>query len=144
MGTYDYSGVERNTRVFLENLQKNTGPPIYKLSPEQPRHVLSPVQAPLIEKPEAEIEARSIPSGPAEEVSVQIVRPTGTRSTSLPVVLYCHGGGWVLGGFDTHDRWVRNQDTIHDFVMLNPITMTRAPRAAIEQASQKLKKVMHS
>jgi len=144
MGTYDYSRVERNTQAFLENLQKNSGPPIYELSPEQPRHVLSPVQAAPIEKPEADIEARSIPSGPAEEVSVQIVRPTGTRSTSLPVVVYCHGGGWVLGGFDAHDRLVRDQGTIHDFVMLNPITMTRAPRAAIERASQMLKKVMHN
>jgi acetyl esterase len=72
------------------------------------------------------------------------VRPTGTRSTSLPVVVYCHGGGWVLGGFDTHDRLVSDQGTIHDFVKLNLITMTRAPRAAIEQASQVLKKVMYS
>jgi acetyl esterase len=144
MRTYDYSRVERNTQAFLGNLQKSSGPPIYKISPEQPRHVLLPVQAAPIEKPEADIEARSIPSGPAEEVSVQIVRPTGTRSTSLTVAVYCHGGGWVLGGFDIHDRLVSDQGTIHDFVMLNPITMTRAPRAAIEQASQMLKKVMHS
>jgi acetyl esterase len=137
MGTYDYSRVERNTQAFLGNLQKNSGPPIYRLSPEQqPSHVLLPVQAAPIEKPEADIEVRSIPSGLAEEVSVQIVRPTGTRSTSLTVVVYCHGGGWVLGGFDTHDRLVSDQGTIHDFVMLNPIIMTRAPRAAIEQASQ--------
>jgi acetyl esterase len=139
MGTYDYSRVKRNIQAFLENLQKNTGQPIYKLSPEQPCHVLSPAQAAPIEKPEVGIEARSIPSGPAEEVSVQIVRPTGARSTSLPVVVYCHGGGWALGGFDTHDRLVRDQGTIHDFVMLNPITMTLAPRAAIEQPSQVLK-----
>jgi acetyl esterase len=144
MGTFDYSRVERNTRRFLENLQKNSGPPIFKLSPEQPRPVLSPVQAAPIEKPEADIEARRIPSGPAEEVSVQIVRPTGTPSTSLPVVVYCHGGGWVHGGSDTHDRLARDQGTIHDLVMLNPITMTRAPRAAIEQAYEMLKQVMNS
>jgi acetyl esterase len=71
MGIYDYSRVERNTQAFLGNSQKNSGPPIYKLSPEQRRHVLSPVQAAPIEKPEADIKARSIPSGPAEEVSVK-------------------------------------------------------------------------
>jgi hypothetical protein len=70
MGTYDYSRVGRNTRAFLENLQKNSGPPIYRLSPDQTLHVLLPVQAAPIEKPEADIEVRNIPSGLAEEVSV--------------------------------------------------------------------------
>lgn len=104
MGTYDYSRVEKNTRAFLESLQ---GPPIYKLSPEQARNVLSTVQAAPIEEPEADVEAHNIPGGPTGDVSVQIVRPPETRNTSLPVVVYCHGGGWVLGGFDTHERLVR-------------------------------------
>jgi acetyl esterase len=38
---------------------------------------------------------------------------------------------------------VRYHGTIHDFVMLNPITKTPAVRAAVEQASQMLKKVLH-
>ena len=50
MGTYDYSRVEQNTRAFLESLQKNSGPPIYKLSPVQARNVSSTVQAAPIEK----------------------------------------------------------------------------------------------
>jgi acetyl esterase len=37
---------------------------------------------------------------------VRIVRPPGAVGT-LPVVLYMHGGGWVLGNADTHDRLVR-------------------------------------
>jgi hypothetical protein len=50
MGTYDYMRVEQNTRAFLESLQKNSGPPIHKLSPEQARNVLSSVQAAPIKK----------------------------------------------------------------------------------------------
>lgn len=107
MGTYDYSRVEHNTREFLESLQKNSGPPIYKLSPEAARNVLSTVQAAPISKLEADIEERSIPGGPTGEVSIHIVRPAGTHNKSLPTVVYFHGGGWVLGGFDTHDRLVR-------------------------------------
>jgi acetyl esterase len=97
MGTHDYTRVEQNTRAFLESLQKSSGPPIYKLSPEQARNVLSSVQAAPIEKLEADIEDRSIPGGPNGEVSVRIVRPPGTHNTNLPVVVYFHGGGWVLG-----------------------------------------------
>jgi acetyl esterase len=107
MGTYDYSKVEQNTRAFLEGLQKNSGPPIYKLSPEQARNILSSIQAAPIEIPDADIENRSIPGGPTGELSIQIVRPPGTNNTILPVVVYFHGGGWVLGGSDTHDRLIR-------------------------------------
>jgi acetyl esterase len=107
MGTYDYTRVEQNTRAFLESLQKNSGPPIHKLSPEQARNVLSSVQAAPIKKPEADIENRSIPGGPTGEISVRIFRPPGTHNTTLPAVVYLHGGGWVLGGSDTHDRLVR-------------------------------------
>ncbi len=37
---------------------------------------------------------------------------------------------------------VRYHGTIHDFVMLNPITNDPAPRGAIEQASHMLKKIL--
>ena len=37
---------------------------------------------------------------------VRIVRPPDAVGT-LPVILYMHGGGWVLGNADTHDRLVR-------------------------------------
>ena len=40
------------------------------------------------------------------DVRVRIVRPTDAVGT-LPVILYMHGGGWVLGSADTHDRLVR-------------------------------------
>jgi acetyl esterase len=37
---------------------------------------------------------------------VRIIRPAGVEGT-LPVILYMHGGGWVLGNAGTHDRLVR-------------------------------------
>jgi acetyl esterase len=39
-------------------------------------------------------------------VRVRIVRPADAEGT-LPVILYMHGGGWVLGNAGTHDRLVR-------------------------------------
>jgi acetyl esterase len=35
------------------------------------------------------------------------VRPHGSGSRTLPAILYIHGGGWVLGDKETHDRLVR-------------------------------------
>ena len=38
---------------------------------------------------------------------VRILRPQNTAGETLPVILYMHGGGWVLGNAGTHDRLVR-------------------------------------
>ncbi len=87
-------------------LEEQGGPPIYTLSPREARTVLSDAQAGSIIKPPADIEDRTIPVGPSGQIPIQIVRPQGSRET-LPVVMYFHGGGWVLGGFDTHERLER-------------------------------------
>lgn len=54
----------------------------------------------------ADIREIDIPGGPTGHVHVHIVRPQGS-SEALPVAMFYHGGGWVLGGFDTHERLVR-------------------------------------
>ena len=109
MNTSNFTGVEQDTRAFLESLQRNPGPPLYTLSPEQARAVLSGLQAGIpVKKLAADMENRTIPGGPNDtDISVQIVRPPNTSNETLPVVMYFHGGGWVLGGFDTHERLVR-------------------------------------
>jgi acetyl esterase len=38
---------------------------------------------------------------------VRLYKPAGASGT-LPVILYTHGAGWVLGSPDTHDLLVRN------------------------------------
>jgi acetyl esterase len=104
MSSYDFKGVEQNTRVFLESLQQNPGPPIYKLSPVQARDVLSGLQAGPIKRLPADIDNRTVQGGPIGEISIQIVRPPNSSNETLPVIMHVHGGGWVLGGFDTHDK----------------------------------------
>src|SRR5262249_4065140 len=54
----------------------------------------------------ATVEQHTIPGGPGGKVSVMLVRPVGVAEIP-PVVMYIHGGGWVLGNFATHDRLVR-------------------------------------
>jgi acetyl esterase/lipase len=40
------------------------------------------------------------------DARVRLIRPKGADGI-LPVILYMHGGGWVLGNAATHDRLVR-------------------------------------
>jgi acetyl esterase len=59
-------------------------------------------------KNSADVQNRTISGGPnSEKISITIVRPPSNSNEILPVVVYIHGGGWVLGGFDTHERLVR-------------------------------------
>jgi len=95
--------LEPASQAFVEATSK---PPfLYELTPAEARKVLDDVQAgPIAKLP---VDDRWI-TVPAEvgDVQVRIVRPPDVSGT-LPVTLYMHGGGWVLGNADTHDRLVR-------------------------------------
>jgi acetyl esterase len=139
MSADNYDGVEQNTRSFLKSLQQNPGPPIYTLLPDNARGVLAGLQASsIVQKLPAEIENRTIPGGPnAKEISITIVRPQSNSNETLPVVMYFHGGGWVLGGFDTHERLVRElankANVVIIFVNYTPSPEAKYP-VALEEA----------
>jgi acetyl esterase len=98
--------VEPHTQAFLDALAAKNGPQIYELSVEDARGVLSAAQTGRVEKLPADSEDRLIPGGPKGRVAIRIVRPKGSTGV-LPAVMYFHGGGWVLGDVETHDRLIR-------------------------------------
>ncbi|NGO48619.1 alpha/beta hydrolase [Streptomyces ureilyticus] len=109
-------------------------PFLYELGPEKARRVLDDLQAEPIEKLDADSEWITVPAD-VGDVRVRIVRPRGA-APPLPVVLYMHGGGWILGNADTHDRLVRElADGAQAAVVF--VEYTRSPEAhypvAIEQ-----------
>jgi acetyl esterase len=128
--------LESNTRAFLDALAAQGGPPIHTLAVQDARAVLSGAQSGKVAKRPADIEDRTIPGGPAGEVALRIVRPQGLTGV-LPAVMYFHGGGWVLGDQDTHDRLVRElawgAQAAFVFVNYTPSPEARYP-VAIEQA----------
>lgn len=67
--------------------------------PEQLRQLFGAMAAPE-SIAVAEVEDRTIP-GPGGEIPVRIYTPAGDRPA--PGLVYYHGGGWVIGGLDTHD-----------------------------------------
>jgi acetyl esterase/lipase len=83
----------------------STSPFVYELGPEGARKVLDDLQSVPIEMPDVDDKWITVPVA-VGDVRVRIVKPAGTTS-ELPVVLYVHGGGWVLGNAGTHDRLVR-------------------------------------
>jgi acetyl esterase len=127
--------LEPKTQAFVDALSAQGGKPIYELSYGEARKVLEDAQAGATALP-ADVEDKVLPIGPTGEVSVRIYRPKGTKGP-LPVVMYFHGGGWVLGSKHTHDRLLRDlvNGTHAAFVF---VSYTTSPEAQfpvpIEQA----------
>ncbi len=100
-------GVERRTQAFLEALAASGGTPIEQLSPADARAVLVGAQSNVkVDLPKADISEKTI-SVDGENITLRIVRPAGMNE-ALPVFMFFHGGGWVLGDFPTHERLVRD------------------------------------
>lgn len=97
--------LEPITQRFIDNL---TGPPLYQLDPAEAHNVLTMLQAQPVPLQEARIEDTVWPVGPTGETRIRIVRPAAVEpDATLPLLMYFHGGGWVLGDKVTHDRLVR-------------------------------------
>ena len=81
-------------------------PFLYELEPVAARKVLDDLQAAPIEKLPIEEEWITVPAA-IGDARVRIVKPVGSSGKTLPVIVYMHGGGWILGNAATHDRLVR-------------------------------------
>ena len=101
--THDPVVLEPASQAVVEATAK---PPfLYELSPAEARAALDELQAAPIDKLPVNDRWTTVPAD-VGDVRVRIVRPPDAVGT-LPVILYMHGGGWVLGNADTHDRLVR-------------------------------------
>jgi acetyl esterase len=98
--------LEPVTRQFVDALAAAGEPPVYTLSPEDARALLAGQQSVPTAKPDARIDDATFPVGPKGAVRVRIVCPKNSERV-LPVIMHFHGGGWILGDVNTHDRLIR-------------------------------------
>jgi acetyl esterase len=78
--------------------------PVEMMRGEAPSQMAALFRMGLVSPPVAAAEDLEIP-GPAGDLQVRIYTP-GDRGP-YPVVVFFHGGGWVLGDLDTHDPMCR-------------------------------------
>src|SRR5215470_1717694 len=99
--------VEHRVRQFLKALNSGGGKPMETMTPAEARKVLVDAQASVhLNLPACDIEAQTITQD-GLKVSLTIVRPAGSKAI-LPGFIFVHGGGWILGDFPTHERFVRD------------------------------------
>lgn len=98
--------LEPATQRFID--ASSAGPPLHELDPHEAHKILTDLQSQPVELQDARIEDTTWPVGPTGETRIRIVRPAAARDTDvLPLIMFFHGGGWVLGDKITHDRLVR-------------------------------------
>ncbi|WP_313627661.1 alpha/beta hydrolase [Kosakonia sp.] len=90
---------------FLSALNSSGGKPIEQLSPHDARQVLIGAQQGA-KLPPADVSEKTITVN-GQPLKLTIVKPQGATGT-LPVFMFFHGGGWVLGDYPTHERLVRD------------------------------------
>ena len=99
--------VEHRIREFLKVLNSGSWKPMETMTPAEARKVLVDAQASVrLDLPACDIEEKTIEQD-GLKVSLTIVRPSGSKAI-LPGFIFVHGGGWVLGDFPTHERFVRD------------------------------------
>ncbi|WP_263262355.1 alpha/beta hydrolase [Pseudomonas sp. RIT-PI-S] len=104
------AAAEHRTQAFLNALNSGGGKPLEQLSPKDARAVLTGAQNSVkVNLGGTEVsEQRIEPDG--QPIKLTVVRPAGVKG-QLPVFMFFHGGGWVLGDYPTHAR------LIHDLVV---------------------------
>nr|AFK83603.1 lipolytic enzyme SBLip5.1 [uncultured bacterium] len=92
-------------KAFLDQLAAAGGKQLYEMTPAEARATgaaLIDLGVPVQEV--ARIENRTVP-GPAQPIPIRIYKPV--PSGTLSALVYFHGGGWVIGGLESHDRECR-------------------------------------
>ena len=94
---------------LLELARQAGRPPFEKLTPAQAREAYAASWDILQPSPSdvASVRDQTV-TGPGGPLTLRIYRGTGTQAAEkLPCLVYLHGGGWVIGNLESHDRLCR-------------------------------------
>ncbi len=126
--------ISKETKKFLTALNSG-GVPLETLSPEEARLVLVGAQKSVEVDYSGIEESEKTISQDGFSIKLNIVRPEGSTE-KLPVFIFIHGGGWVLGDYPTHKRMVRDlvvlSGAVGVFVNYTPSPEAKYPVAVNE------------
>ena len=100
------SPLTRRMAGLLQNIRRANRPPFHSMSPQDARRAYE-AGAEILELPRAalvRVEELRIPATDGTPLAARLYAPSNDR---LPVLLYLHGGGFTIGGLETHDSLCR-------------------------------------
>lgn len=110
------AGADRDMKRVLDAFAGLNPKPIETLTPEEARKQPTPADAVKAllrqegksDAPEPGVRVRDVQlSGPTGTIPARAYTPEGTEGQALPMVVYYHGGGWVIADLDTYDATPR-------------------------------------
>jgi len=127
--------LSKAVKRFLAQLNKN-----WPLTDSQPvkeaRKIFTAVQNAFTVDLSGIAETQKTISCDGTDILLNIVRPEGSTGL-LPVFLFIHGGGWILGDYPTHKRMVRDLVVLTGFAGVF-INYTPSPDAKYPQALKEI------
>ena len=101
----------------LDAIAKLGIPPVNEMTPDEARQQMIVASAALgPPEPVHAVEDQHVPSS-ACDIPIRIYKPRS--DAALPVVVYFHGGGWVVGSIDTHDNYCRSLANAADMIVVS-------------------------
>jgi acetyl esterase len=91
--------------AFLKQAAASGAPPLESLSVGEARQFIRQLFAPIQGEPVKKVENRTIDVNSAK-LPIRIYIPEG--NAPLPVLVYLHGGGWVIGDLESYDPICRS------------------------------------
>ena len=97
--------LDPEAQAVLDLIVKSGRPAYHTLSPKEARQLFRETRPASTPQPPEIGSVRNLPAeGPAGVIPLRVYRPKGVaETTALPVLVFFHGGGWVIGDLDTHD-----------------------------------------
>ncbi|MFT4581822.1 MAG: acetyl esterase [Gammaproteobacteria bacterium] len=100
--------LDESTDTLLKNIAAQGGPALNEMPVDTCRNVfvglVQSLQGDVL--PIHDSEDREIP-GPNGSIALRIYTPRGLGGKNIPVLMFFHGGGWVIGDLETHDNMCR-------------------------------------
>ncbi|MFT3822695.1 MAG: alpha/beta hydrolase [Chitinophagaceae bacterium] len=119
--------IESHVKGFLNVLNSGDGKPMEQMTPTEARGVLEGAQTSVkVDISGIDVTEKTITQD-GISVKLYVVRPAGVTGT-LPAFMFFHGGGWVLGDFPTHKRFVRDL-VVYSGLAAVFVEYTRSPEA---------------
>jgi|ADGO01.1.fsa_nt_gi Esterase/lipase len=97
--------LDKEAEAYLALVKAANRPDYATMTPEAARKLYKDSRGAVTPEPPEMSEVDNIAApGPHGPIPLRYYRPAGVdKKEVLPVLVYYHGGGWVLGDLDTHD-----------------------------------------
>ncbi len=127
------------TEEFISKIEAADGQPLYKMTPQEARNFLENLQSQTHKEISANTTDTTILTE-AGNVDIRVVKPQHTEE-KLPVILYLHGGGWILGGKESFDMLIKKLAVFTNSTVIFP-DYSRSPEVQYPTALNEIYAVL--